>query len=82
MKKPNDNKEKTNQTVKDVFGNNYFLLKLIISASPAFIIFIALDAIRNQVSIFFEHTVGIGYVLEAAVPSFFKRRHGCVFPHQ
>lgn len=66
MKKPNDNKEKTNQTVKDVFGNNYFLLKLIFSASPAFIIFIALDAIRNQVSIFFEHTVGIGYVLEAA----------------
>jgi len=59
-------KEKTKQTVKEVFGNNYFLLKLIFTASPAFIIFIALDSIRNQVSIFFEHTVGIGYVLEAA----------------
>lgn len=66
MKKPSDVKEKTNQTVKEVFGNNYFLLKLIFLASPSFLIFIGLDSIRNQVSIFFEHTVGIGYVLEAA----------------
>ena len=66
MKKQDNEKEKTKQTVKEVFANNYFLLKLIFTASPAFIIFIALDSIRNQVSIFFEHTIGIGYVLEAA----------------
>lgn len=66
MKKPSEEKEKLNQPVKEVLGNNYFLLKLIFLASPSFLIFIGLDSIRNQVSIFFEHTIGIGYVLEAA----------------
>lgn len=66
MSKHNDEKEKTKQSVKEVFSNNFFLLKLMFEASPIYIIFMALDAIRNQVSIFFEHTVGIGYVLEAA----------------
>lgn len=59
-------KEKTKQSVKEVFQNNFFLLKIMFAASPSYIIFMALDTIRNQVSIFFEHTVGIGYVLEAA----------------
>ena len=59
-------KKETKQSVKEVFSNNFFLLKLMFTASPAYIIFMALDSIRNQVSIFFEHTVGIGYVLEAA----------------
>jgi ATP-binding cassette subfamily B protein len=62
----NTQKEQAKQSVKEVFGNNFFLLKLMFSASPAYVIFMALDAIRNQVSIFFEHVVGIGYVLEAA----------------
>lgn len=61
-----EDKKKTKQTAKEVFRNNLFLLKLMFSASPSFVIFMSLDAIRNQVSIFFEHTVGIGYVLEAA----------------
>ncbi len=68
-KSPEDKKnekKKNNQTVREVFANNGFLLKLIFTASPSFIIFIALDSIRNEVSIFFEHTIGIGYVLEAA----------------
>jgi len=56
----------TKQSAKQVFANNFFLLKLIFTASPSFIILLALDSVRNQVSIFFEHTVGIGYVLEAA----------------
>ena len=59
-------KEKTNQSVKEVFGNNIFLINLIIKASPLYLILIGLDSIRNQVSIFLEHTVGMGYVLEAA----------------
>lgn len=66
MKNTKKENEKVNQTVKEVFSNNYFLLKLMFTASPAFITFIALDAIRNEVSIFFEHTVLIGYVIEAA----------------
>ena len=64
--KMTDDKKETKQTVKQVFSNNLFLLKLIFKASPAFIILLALDAMRNQISIFFEHTIGIGYVLEAA----------------
>lgn len=57
---------KTKQSMKQVYRNNWFLLKLCFTASPIYVISIVLDAIRNQVSIFFEHTYGIGYVLEAA----------------
>lgn len=64
--KKNDKNDETKQSVRTVFSNNWFLIKLCVSASPAYVIFPVLDAIRNQVSIFFEHTVGIGYVLEAA----------------
>ena len=66
MRQGKGEKEKTKQSVKEVFSNNFFLLKLMFTASPAYVLFMALDAVRNQVSIFFEHTVGIGYVLEAA----------------
>ena len=62
MSKQKENK----QPFKQVWSNNLFLIKLCFKASPAFVIFPVLDAVRNQVSIFFEHTVGIGYVLEAA----------------
>ena len=58
--------KKTKQPVSVVLKNNLFLLKLMLKASPAFVIIPAIDAIRGQLSIFFEHTVGIGYVLEAA----------------
>jgi len=57
---------KTKQTIKSVFSNNFYMLRLIFKASPSFVILQVADAIRNQVSIFFEHTVLIGYVLEAA----------------
>lgn len=63
---PKEEKKKTKQSVKTVFSNNFYMLKLIFKASPSFVIFQAADAIRGQVSIFFEHTVLIGYVLEAA----------------
>lgn len=66
MAKDIKKKDETKQSVSTVFSNNWFLIKLIMKASPAYVIFPVLDAVRNQVSIFFEHTVGIGYVLEAA----------------
>lgn len=66
MRQTKNEKEKTKQSVREVFGNNFFFLKLMFLASPSYIIFMALDAVRGQLSIFFEHTVGIGYVLEAA----------------
>ena len=59
-------KEKTKQTAREVFSNNFFFLKLMFTASPKFVIYQSVDSIRNQISIFFEHTVLIGYVLEAA----------------
>ncbi len=59
-------KEKIKQPVAQVWKNNWFLIKLCLSASPAYVIFAVLDSVRNQISIFFEHTYGIGYVLEAA----------------
>ena len=61
-----DKKKENKQPLKTVIANNAFLIKLCFKASPALVIFPVLDAVRNQVSIFFEHTVGIGYVLEAA----------------
>lgn len=66
MAKDVKKKDETKQSISTVFSNNWFLIKLVFAASPAYVIFPVLDAIRNQVSIFFEHTVGIGYVLEAA----------------
>ncbi len=56
----------TKQSTKQVFKNNYYLLKLCFQASPIYVLFFALDVVRGQLSIFFEHTYGIGYVLEAA----------------
>lgn len=61
-----NNAVNTKQSVKQVWKNNLFLIKLCFRASPAYILFMTLNAARNQVSIFFEHTYGIGYVLEAA----------------
>jgi len=61
-----DKKKETKQPLKKVISNNMFLIKLCFAASPALVIFPVLDAVRNQVSIFFEHTFLIGYVLEAA----------------
>lgn len=60
------NQEKTKQSIKQVFSNNLFLLKLIFNASPSLVLYQAIDSMRNQVSIFVEHTLLIGYVLEAA----------------
>ena len=59
-------KEKVKQSAAQVWDNNRFLIKLCMTASPAYVILAVLEAVRNQVSIFFEHTYGIGYVLEAA----------------
>lgn len=59
-------KDQVKQTAAQVWKNNWFLIKLCMVASPGYVIFAVLDSVRNQISIFFEHTYGIGYVLEAA----------------
>ncbi|MGN0380535.1 MAG: ABC transporter ATP-binding protein [Suilimivivens sp.] len=67
MRKQNQSADmNTRQTTKQVWRNNWFLIKLCFSASPLYIITMTLDVIRSQFFIFLEHTYGIGYVLEAA----------------
>lgn len=51
---------------KQVWSNNLFLIRLCFQASPSYVIFLTLDSVRNSLSVFLEHTFGIGYVLEAA----------------
>ena len=63
---PKEERLKTKQSVKTVFANNFYMLGLIFKASPSLVLCQAADAVRGQLSIFFEHTVLIGYVLEAA----------------
>ena len=48
-------KEKIKQPASQVVKNNFFFMKMMFNASPKFIIFPALDAIRGEVSIFIEH---------------------------
>lgn len=56
----------TKQSVGTVIKNCFFLINLMFKASPSYIMCVLLDSIRKEVSIFFEHTILIGYVLEAA----------------
>ncbi|MBR5766967.1 MAG: ABC transporter ATP-binding protein [Lachnospiraceae bacterium] len=60
------NDKETKQSIRRVFSNNFYFFRLMFAASPRFVIYLTVDSIRNQISIFFEHTVLIGYVLEAA----------------
>jgi len=57
---------RSKHSVKKVWQNNLFLIRLCYTASPAYVILMTFEAARNQLSVFLEHTFGIGYVLEAA----------------
>lgn len=59
------NTQKKN-SFQQVWANNLFLIRLCYQASPAYVILVTFDVVRNNLSIFLEHTYGIGYVLEAA----------------
>lgn len=61
-----ERKNKNKHTAKQVWSNNLFLIRLCFHASPAYVLLLTFDAVRNQLSVFLEHTYGIGYVLEAA----------------
>lgn len=66
MIKKKDDKQNMKQNSNQVWANNLFLIRLCFSASPLYVLFMIIDAVRYQLSIFLEHTFGIGYVLEAA----------------
>lgn len=61
-----NNTVNTKQTVKQVFANNMFLIKLCFRSSPIYVISMMLYESVRELSKFAEHTYGIGYVLEAA----------------
>ena len=69
-KKEEKIKQKTSQVIK----NNFFFMNMMFKASPKFVLFPALDAIRGEVSIFIEHVFLIGFVLEAAEFNYSFRR--------
>ncbi len=71
-----DEKEKIKQPASQVVKNNFFFMKMMFNASPKFVLFPALDAIRGEVSIFIEHVFLIGFVLEAAEFGYSFRRVG------
>lgn len=59
-------KSKAKHSFQQVWSNNLFLIRLCYQASPAYVILVTFDVVRNSLSVFLEHTYGIGYVLEAA----------------
>lgn len=58
--------KKERHSFQQVWANNLFLIRLCYQASPVYVILVTFDVVRNSLSIFIEHTYGIGYVLEAA----------------
>lgn len=54
------------QSFRRVFSNQWFLIKLCFGATPFFMYYFIFEAVKLQISIFFEHTIGIRYVLQTA----------------
>jgi ATP-binding cassette subfamily B protein len=54
------------QSFRKVCSNQLFMIKLCFGATPFFMCFLIFEAVKLQISIFFEHTYGIQYVLHTA----------------
>ncbi len=54
------------QSFRKVCSNQLFMIKLCFGATPFFICFLIFESIKLQITIFFEHIVGIQYVLHTA----------------
>lgn len=48
---------------KNLIKNTLFILKLCFKVSPSYIILLFLDTVLHELQIFFEHTLGIKYIL-------------------
>ncbi len=57
---------KKKQSIRQVCSDQWFMINLCFSATPFFMCYLIFEAIKLQISIFFEHTVGIRYVLHTA----------------
>lgn len=58
--------KKMKLSARKTFANTWFMTKLIFQASPLYGIMLIFEKIRHNGLIFVEHTLGIGFVLEAA----------------
>lgn len=58
--------KKTKLTAGRTMSNTWFMVKLIFQASPLYGIMLIFEKLRHSGMIFVEHTLGIGFVLEAA----------------
>lgn len=54
------------QSFKQVISNQWFMIKICFGATPFFMCYLIFEAVKLQISIFFEHTIGIRYVLHTA----------------
>ena len=59
-------RKENSQSIKQIFRNNLFLLKLCFKAAPLNFIMFVVEAIRNELVIFLEFTIGLNFVLESA----------------
>lgn len=59
-------KQKKKQGFREVCSNQWFMIRLCFGSSPFYMCFMMFEAVKLQVSIFFEHTYGIRYVLYTA----------------
>lgn len=57
---------KKRQSIRQVCSSQWFLTKLCFKVTPLFISYLIFEAVKVQISIFFEHTYGIQYVLHTA----------------
>lgn len=62
----NNNDKKQKQSTRQIYSNNWFILKLSFQSAPLFMCYMMFEAIKQQALVFLEHTYGINYVLEAA----------------
>ena len=51
---------------KKTLANNLWLLRLCYKASPLYVILYIVEAVRNEIVVFFEFTFGLNFVLECA----------------
>lgn len=58
--------KKMKLTAGRTMSNTWFMIKIIFQASPLYGIMLILEKLRHNGLIFVEHTIGIGFVLEAA----------------
>lgn len=58
--------KKPKQSLKRVISNNWFILRLSFQTAPFFMIYMIFEVVKQQVLVFFEHTYGVRFVLEAA----------------